>query len=169
LSSLVTNVVSCVLRLCSFTVFLNTFHSIHPYFTIFSLLYHELWREAQACAGWPPPPAGYSCARRRTHGSHKEETECQAFSPVVRIGSSHPPQPQVSVASPRPLLVPRGEDTLACWRGGAGGANSDERTDTLVLYVYYNPSTIRSIILPEREVGSSWRRNLYHISVLPTQ
>jgi hypothetical protein len=41
-----------------------------------------------------------------------------------------PFHPQASVAPP---LVPSGGDTLA--RGeGAGGANSDEGTDTLVLY-----------------------------------
>ncbi len=91
-------------------------------------------------------------------------TECQAFSPVVRIGSYRPLPPQASVASSPPLVPrraghtplrergrgePRGEEaTLACGRGGgrsqggrrqhllagegAGGANSDEGTDTLV-------------------------------------
>ncbi len=43
------------------------------------------------------------------------------------------PYPQASVAS-----LPKGGDTLA---RGVRGPNSDEGTDTLVLYVYYNPST----------------------------
>jgi hypothetical protein len=34
---------------------------------------------------------------------------------------------------------PRGEDTLA--GEGVGGPICDEGTDTLVLYVYYNPCT----------------------------
>ncbi len=50
-----------------------------------------------------------------------------AFSQVVQIGSPHP---QASVA---PLASE-----------GAGGANSDEGTDTLVFLVKYNPSTHRA-------------------------
>ncbi len=52
-----------------------------------------------------------------------EYTECQAFCPVVRIGSPTP-SPQVSVAAPP---GPGGE--------GLGGPNSYEGTDTLVLYI----------------------------------
>ncbi len=52
------------------------------------------------------------------------------------MGSYQPPFPQASVA-------PRGGTTLAC--GGLGGPNSYEEIDTLVLYVYYNPSTAESI------------------------
>jgi hypothetical protein len=35
----------------------------------------------------------------------------------------------------------KGGDTLACGEGG-GGPNSDEETETLVLYVYHNPTTL---------------------------
>jgi hypothetical protein len=65
-----------------------------------------------------------------------EYTECQAFCPGVRIGSPYPPHPQESVDPPP---FGQGGDTLAC--GGGGGFNSDEGTDTLVLFVYYNHST----------------------------
>ncbi len=56
-----------------------------------------------------------------------EYTECQVFSPVVRIGLP-PPHLQAS----RPTLVPGRGSKLACGRGG-GVANPDEETDTLVL------------------------------------
>jgi hypothetical protein len=46
-----------------------------------------------------------------------------------------PPPPH-----PLPPLGPRGE-THSLAGGGCGGTNSDEGTDTLLLYVYYNPST----------------------------
>ena len=59
-----------------------------------------------------------------------EYEECQAFCLFVWIG---PPHPQASVAPP--FGSKRG-DTLACG-GGGGGPNSNEGTDTLVLYVYY--------------------------------
>jgi hypothetical protein len=60
-----------------------------------------------------------------------EYTECQASCPVVRIGSHAPPcNPQANVAPP-----------LWVQRGGRGGPNSDEGTDPLMLYVYYNPYT----------------------------
>jgi hypothetical protein len=58
-----------------------------------------------------------------------EYTECQALYPVVRIGSSQSPHPQASVAPPPPL----GKTYLL--EGGGGTPNSDEGTDTVVLYV----------------------------------
>jgi hypothetical protein len=62
-----------------------------------------------------------------------EYTECQAFSPVVRISSAPPPNPQASAAPP--LWFQRaGGDTLAEGER-AGEANADEGTDTLVLYL----------------------------------
>jgi hypothetical protein len=63
-----------------------------------------------------------------------ENTECTAFCPVVwKLGSSPPPHPQASVAPPH--FGSKGVDTLA-WEGGDGGDN------TLILYVYYNFSTL---------------------------
>ncbi len=63
-----------------------------------------------------------------------------------------PPQ---SLTYKRVLLSPlfgfEGGDTLACGVGG-GGPNSDKGTDTLVLYVYYNPSTLWSKIFKGRTV-----------------
>ncbi len=47
-----------------------------------------------------------------------------------------PPQANVSLPSPPPQLEPRREDTLACG-GGGGGPNSDDWTETLVLYIFY--------------------------------
>ncbi len=44
-----------------------------------------------------------------------------------------PPPPQASVSPPH--LGPGGRATLACGVGG-GGPNSDEGTDTLVLFLY---------------------------------
>jgi hypothetical protein len=52
------------------------------------------------------------------------------------------PPPQASVSPP---TFGSWGDTLACG-GGGGGANSDEGTGNLVLYVYYNPSTLRTNI-----------------------
>jgi hypothetical protein len=54
-------------------------------------------------------------------------TECQAFSPVVRIGFPAPSQ----ASECGPPLVPGGRDTLACGRGG--GAKSGDGTGNLVL------------------------------------
>jgi hypothetical protein len=54
-----------------------------------------------------------------------------AFSPVVRIGSAHPLSHRRVLPPP---LVPGGGE-------GVGGPNSDEGTNTGVLYVQYNPST----------------------------
>ncbi len=56
-----------------------------------------------------------------------QSIQCQAFYPVVRIGSPPPSHLQESVASP--LLVPSGEAHSLAWEG-VGGPNSDEGTDT---------------------------------------
>jgi hypothetical protein len=62
--------------------------------------------------------------------------EYRSFYPFVGIGSPPPTTPQASVAPPRTQVG----DTLACG-GGRGEPSSDDGTETLVLYVYYNPST----------------------------
>jgi hypothetical protein len=67
-------------------------------------------------------------------------TDCQAFYPVVRIGSPH------SLTRKRVLLLPHGSmggNTLACGGGGVRGPNSDDGTDILAVYVglLYNPAT----------------------------
>jgi hypothetical protein len=62
-----------------------------------------------------------------------EYTECQALFPFVGSGRSPPPHPQVSVAPP-PLYVQEGRHTRLQGRGW-GDPNSDEGTDTLILYV----------------------------------
>jgi hypothetical protein len=56
----------------------------------------------------------------------------KAFSLVVRIGN-HPPLTRMRGSPP---LVPWWGYTFACGRGGGGGPNSDEGSDTVVLYVY---------------------------------
>jgi hypothetical protein len=63
----------------------------------------------------------------------------QRFCPFIGIGSPHSPPPLEANVSP-PHLGPRGQGgaTFACGVG-VGGPNSDEGTDTLVLYVCYNP------------------------------
>jgi hypothetical protein len=58
------------------------------------------------------------------------------FVPLSELGPP-PPPPQANVA---PSQDPSGGDTLACGEGG-GGPNFDEGTETLVLYVYFDPST----------------------------
>jgi hypothetical protein len=51
------------------------------------------------------------------------------------------PHPQGIVARlAPPLFVSKGRHTR-WWGGGCGGPNSDEGINTLILYVYYNPST----------------------------
>jgi hypothetical protein len=77
-------------------------------------------------------------------GLPTEYTECQAFCLVVRrpnwLVPPTPPQPQMSVTPP--LWVQGGRHTSLGGGGeGVWGPNSDEGTDTLVLCVYYNPST----------------------------
>ncbi len=61
----------------------------------------------------------------------------------VQSSELGPPLTHKRVLPPPPLGL-RGRDTLPCGEGG-GGPNSDEGTDTLVLYVYYNPSTLYKI------------------------
>jgi hypothetical protein len=56
-------------------------------------------------------------------------SECQAFSPVVRIGSPYPFSPQRGL--PSPWFQGGGAHSLG--GEGAGVADSDEGTDTLVL------------------------------------
>jgi hypothetical protein len=68
-----------------------------------------------------------------------DATEYQALRPVVRIGS---PTPSLASKYCPPPLGPRKEThSLA-----GGGGISDEGTDTLVLYVYYNPSALDAFI-----------------------
>ncbi len=62
-----------------------------------------------------------------------EYTECQAFFPVVRIGSPHPPG---SVAPPP--FGSNGGGTFAC-EGENGGPNYEAGTGTLVLYEDCDP------------------------------
>jgi hypothetical protein len=54
---------------------------------------------------------------------YTEYTECQAFCPVVRIGSPPTPHPLASVYPPRV----QGRDTFAC--GGWGGGTKFRRRD----------------------------------------
>ncbi len=63
---------------------------------------------------------------------YSEYTECKALFYVqsFELGPITP-NPQASVAPP---FRPNGGDTFACV-GGNGGPDSDEATDTLVLYV----------------------------------
>ncbi len=70
------------------------------------------------------------CAKIK--GVVTEYTEYQAFSPVVRISSAPPPNPQASAASPPLWFQGSWGDTLTEGEG-TGGANADEGTDTLVL------------------------------------
>ena len=83
-----------------------------------------------------------------------EGLQCQSVCPFVGIGSTLPLAPQASVA-PRRTKVVGESHSLA---GGAGeggcvrGTNSDEGTDTLVLYVYY------CILLLRLYVNSARRR-----------
>jgi hypothetical protein len=67
-----------------------------------------------------------------------EYTECQHFCPVIRIG---PPTPSSASECCSPPLSPRGETHLLVGEG-VGRPNSNEGSDTLVLYVHYNPSTL---------------------------
>jgi hypothetical protein len=78
--------------------------------------------------------------------NHRVHIECQAFSPVVRIGS---PRPSPASECCPPPLVPRGgahlQASVAPSFGskggeahllageGAGGVNSDEGTEALIL------------------------------------
>jgi hypothetical protein len=81
------------------------------------------------------------CLKYPTKARTKEYTECQAFCPVIRIGSTPHPHPSECCS---PSWV-QGGNTLACGGGGEGGPNSDEGSDTWVLYVSYNSSTAWTI------------------------
>ncbi len=87
-------------------------------------------------------------------------TECQAFSPVVRIGFPHPP---AQVLPPPHLWFQWGGGRIHSLGGeGAGGASSEEGIDTLVFYrdrtVVYNPSTVVNKIF--YLLSDSIKRNL---------
>jgi hypothetical protein len=73
-----------------------------------------------------------------------EYTVCQAFCPVVQIGSPHP------LTFKRVLLPPLGpnRETHSLAGEGVGEPNSYKGKDTLVLYVYYNPSPSLPLIPP---------------------
>jgi hypothetical protein len=72
----------------------------------------------------------------------KECTECQAFFPVVRI-EFPTPSPEREYIAPPPIWVQGGRHSHNLrGRVVGGGPNSDEGADTLVLYVYYSPSTV---------------------------
>ncbi len=63
--------------------------------------------------------------------------ECHSVCSFVGVGSPHP------LPHKRVWLLPRtqvGENTRLRM-GGGGGSKSDEGTETLVLYVFYNHST----------------------------
>jgi hypothetical protein len=70
-----------------------------------------------------------------------EYTDYLSSFPVVRIRSPDTlsPSPAREIASP-PFGSKWIETSLA--EEGLGGPNSDKGTDSLVFYVYYNPSTI---------------------------
>ncbi len=68
-------------------------------------------------------------------------TECQTFFLVIWIESLHPLIRKIVLLLPS--LGPR-EETQRRRGKGVGDNNSDEGTDTLVLYLYYNPSTCDS-------------------------
>jgi hypothetical protein len=58
-----------------------------------------------------------------------------------------PPTPLTASECCSPPFGSKGEDTQARGQRG-GGPNSADETDTLVLFVYYNPSTLRSKFEP---------------------
>jgi hypothetical protein len=66
------------------------------------------------------------------------QTECLAFSPVVRIGNPLPLHPQARLSLP-PLGSAEGEDTLSCGRGGGGSQfrRGDRHYGTLGIYSRY--------------------------------
>ncbi len=95
---------------------------------------------------------------------HMSTAECQAFSPVVRIGSAHPFTRRRVWPPP---LVPGGGGggggTLACWKGWAlGGLNSDE--GTLVLWVCPSRNQIKPIkwrpLAKKIKYNSLWYKSL---------
>ncbi len=66
--------------------------------------------------------------------------QCHAFCTDVRIESPAPSPPSECCS---PLWVHGGDTRLR--RKGWGGPNSDEGTDTLALFVYYNSSTMYTL------------------------
>ncbi len=56
------------------------------------------------------------------------------YSAFSEEGPHHPPHPQATVF-PSPFGSGGGTHTLACWRGGGEGSNSDEWTDAVVLHL----------------------------------
>ncbi len=78
--------------------------------------------------------------------ANTEQTDYQAFSPVVRFGTPHPlTRRRVCTRTPPPPSPfgsgGGGEGTLACGRGGRG-PNSKEGTDTVVLQVSWYVCTL---------------------------
>ncbi len=75
-----------------------------------------------------------------------EQTDCQAFSPVVRIGTPSPSH--ASECAPPPPLVQGG--AFACVRE-VGGPDSDEETATVVLQVcmYLEVKTLHNNLYTE--------------------
>ncbi len=89
----------------------------------------------------PPPPPPFGSTRSISPCTQiTGYIECQDLFPIVRIRPPHPLTLKGMLLLPP--LDPKGGDRLA-WggEGGGGGPNFDEGKDTLVLYVYYNPST----------------------------
>jgi hypothetical protein len=68
------------------------------------------------------------------------------------------PSPTRECCSPPPV-EPRGE-THSLAGEGVGGPNSDEGTATLVLYVYYNPSTAQRDVALTLNSGIAMRMYL---------
>ncbi len=58
----------------------------------------------------------------------------------VQSSELGPPNPSPAISVVPLPFGSKGGDTLAC---GGGGPNSNEGTDTLVLYVHYDPSTVQ--------------------------
>jgi hypothetical protein len=69
--------------------------------------------------------------------------EHQSFCTFVGIGSPNPPSP--SPGTECGSLQDLSGERHTRLRGGVGGPNSDEGTDTLVLYLNYNPSTVMQV------------------------
>ncbi len=64
--------------------------------------------------------------------SHRVETECKAFSPIVGIGTPPPPHPQASVL----FGSGKGDGHTGLRERGWGSSNSNEGTYTVVLHLY---------------------------------
>jgi hypothetical protein len=75
--------------------------------------------------------------------THGEESKGREGSPFVGIGSTTP-SPASEFGSPLGPKRGGGDTRLRGW--SMGGPNSDEGgTETLVLYAYYNPSTVPAV------------------------